>query len=176
MNKSEQLHERLIRNWKAMDERSSLAGMESWEELTACRLQNIRENEEEERVTANRIETVSEYLRSRGILRGDQTVIDVGCGTGRFTAEFAKTAKHVTGMDFSPTACDAARRRAGDHGLRNVDVINADFAVFDPEKEGALKKYDLVFSSISRQSLHAPCCRSLRLRRRGDRWEIRPAG
>ncbi len=148
MNSTEHLREIIILKWKAMDGRAAPTGAESWEELAPYCVRGFRGDEEVKREVNKRIEKVSEYLRSRGLLREEHTVIDVGCGSGRFALEFAKTAKHVTGMDVSPTVCAAARERADELGLKNVDFITADFDAFDPEKEGALKKYDLVFSSL----------------------------
>ncbi len=45
------------------------------------------------------------------------TILDVGCGLGRMTAELARLgAKHVIGLDRSPSMVEAAARVLGDHG------------------------------------------------------------
>jgi 2-polyprenyl-3-methyl-5-hydroxy-6-metoxy-1,4-benzoquinol methylase len=41
-------------------------------------------------------------------------VLDAGCGIGWFTARLAAAGYDVAGVDFSPTAIEAARRRLGD--------------------------------------------------------------
>ena len=40
-----------------------------------------------------------------------RSLLDAGCGTGQFSETFARMGFEVTGVDFSPTAVEAARRR-----------------------------------------------------------------
>jgi 2-polyprenyl-6-hydroxyphenyl methylase/3-demethylubiquinone-9 3-methyltransferase len=42
-----------------------------------------------------------------------KTIVDIGCGGGLLSEEFARRGARVTGVDLSPTAIDAAREHAG---------------------------------------------------------------
>lgn len=52
-----------------------------------------------------------------------KTVVDIGCGGGLLSEEFARRGARVTGVDLSPTAIDAAREHAGKSGL-SIDYRN----------------------------------------------------
>jgi ubiquinone/menaquinone biosynthesis C-methylase UbiE len=71
-----------------------------------------------------------EGVRKRAVaalgLESGQTVIDVGCGTGasfaRLTAAVGPAGR-VIGLDQSPGMLDVARRRIGDAGWTNVELV-----------------------------------------------------
>lgn len=51
--------------------------------------------------------------------------LDVGCGTGSFTARLAEHAEHVTGIDLSPKMIARARRRLPDPAHVALEVADA---------------------------------------------------
>ncbi|MBU5614485.1 class I SAM-dependent methyltransferase [Geomonas azotofigens] len=57
----------------------------------------------------------------------EDEVLDVACGPGMVTCEFAKHARHVRGIDITPAMIEQARRRQGEQRLANLswDVGNA---------------------------------------------------
>jgi SAM-dependent methyltransferase len=71
------------------------------------------------------------YLKPH--LTGGAAVLDVGCGSGTITADFAARVApgRVTAMDSSPTALAEARRATADRGLSNVDFVVADAHALD---------------------------------------------
>jgi SAM-dependent methyltransferase len=52
---------------------------------------------------------------------GAQTVIDLGCGTGIITLEFARRGYRMTGVDPSPAMLNAARQKPGADGVQWVE-------------------------------------------------------
>lgn len=96
-----------------------------------------------------RVDKVAEYLRGKGLLGPGTQVLDIGCGAGRFVAEFARTAGHVTGIDLSPRMLEVGADYAAACGLSNVSYRSGDFADFEIGELGWEKKFDLVFTSIT---------------------------
>lgn len=62
------------------------------------------------------------FKRVLGDIQG-KSVVDIGCGGGLLSEEFAKAGARVTGVDLSPTAIDAAKEHAEKSGLA-IDYRN----------------------------------------------------
>lgn len=56
---------------------------------------------------------IATWLVDRGVLPGS-SILDAGCGTGRYTIELARRGYVLHGVDLSPDLIDIARRAAGD--------------------------------------------------------------
>ena len=114
---------------------------DGWDKKYRC-----EEEREEHQV---RIRDVSAWLRQRGLLGPEQVVADIGCGPGRFVAEFAKTAHSVTGVDISPKMTRYGEDWCRELGLNNTSFQTVDFANADISALGWEGKFDLAFSSIT---------------------------
>lgn len=68
------------------------------------------------------------------------TILDVGTGSGRFSINAAKLGFKVTGIDITPEAIAACKKRARQEKLRNINFMVADIT----EKKLSVK-YDYVF-------------------------------
>lgn len=66
------------------------------------------------------IDSIKEHLKP------DDYVLDVGCGEGEGTVEYAKVVKAVHAIDFSHTRLAKARERLGSAGLSNVHFDDVD--------------------------------------------------
>ena len=106
--------------------------------------------EEERRARSDkRVAATAAWLRARGILTPDQDVIDIGCGPGRFVAEFARTAHHAVGTDLSGQMLAYGAQYAKEIGVENTSYVEADFKEADLDALGWRSRFDLVFSSIT---------------------------
>ncbi len=114
----------------------------SWE-------QGLRENESRRKRSEKRVKATVDYLVSMGALGPETDVIDIGCGPGRFVAEFAGIARHATGYDLSDSMVEYGREFCRERGISNVTFRSGDFKELDVEAEGLAGRYDLVFSSIT---------------------------
>jgi trans-aconitate 2-methyltransferase len=83
-------------------------------------------------------------LRSRLVLRGDEAILDVGCGDGRITAEFASALPvgRVVGIDTSPEMVAYAARTYG--GIPNLSFVCQHARAF-----AVGQGFDVVFSNAT---------------------------
>ena len=105
--------------------------------------------EEERELHEVRIRDTAAWLRAQGLLGSEQDVADVGCGPGRYAAEFAKTARSVMGTDISPKMTEYGEAFCREQGLANVSFRAVDFHTADVEALGWAGSFDLAYSSIT---------------------------
>lgn len=96
-----------------------------------------------------RVAVASKYLRERGALFKGCRAIDIGCGPGRFVAEFAKTAELAVGTDISENMIRIAQDYARETGQTNSEFVACDFKAAQPGDYGWEGAFDLVFASIT---------------------------
>jgi len=73
---------------------------------------------DEEKLSATTAEIAS-WLERQGFTGEDKTILDIGCGIGRFECALSARAKRIVGIDISYGMIAAARRRCA--GLGNVE-------------------------------------------------------
>ena len=82
-------------------------------------------------------------------LRSDSDVLEVGCGTGLnfryLLGQLDPERGRLVGLDFSPDMLRRARRRVAAHGWKNVELVEADAAKLDLNRQfdGILFAYSL---------------------------------
>ena len=98
----------------------------------------------------------SEQILARFELKGDETVLDAGCGTGRLTKKLVERVPngHVIGVDASASMIEKAREHLGaDADLRQQDLRPLDI----PEKVDAvyssavfhwIQEHEMLFRSL----------------------------
>ncbi|WP_353634005.1 class I SAM-dependent methyltransferase [Halobacterium sp. NMX12-1] len=78
----------------------------------------------------------------------DDTVLDLGCGTGAIALGLAEQAGRVIGRDISEGMMDEARRKADERGLDNVEFGQGQFR--EPNYDGEV---DIVTSNFAMHHL-----------------------
>ena len=82
-------------------------------------------------------------------LRSESDVLEVGCGTGLnfryLLGQLDPERGRLVGLDFSPDMLRRARRRVAAHGWKNVELVEADAAKLDLNRQfdGILFAYSL---------------------------------
>src|SRR5262245_31646281 len=71
-----------------------------------------------------RLRKVEECLLTT--LPSGSVLLDVGCGSGRFSVAAAQMGFYVVAVDITPQAVEAAKTKAANLGLLNVSFVIAD--------------------------------------------------
>lgn len=90
-----------------------------------------------------------EFLYSKDIFQKGYDVLDIGCGTGKYSLEFAKSANSVVGVDISPQMLKYAEENVQKNNLSNVTFKLLPWQNLNIEDLNWQKKFDLVFVSMS---------------------------
>lgn len=141
--------DRFLRIWQTRRCNRVQHTAEAWNERADMWDKELREDEVRKARSERRVNSTASFLREHGLLTGGTDVIDIGCGPGRFVTEFAKTARHVTGVDISPHMAAYGTKHAAEAGIQNVTFLAADFKEADIDLLGWRKGFDLVFASIT---------------------------
>src|SRR5258706_5432982 len=75
-----------------------------------------------------------------GNIRG-KTILDLGCGTGKFGLKLAHEAKKVVGIDISKSSVGIANRTANHYKIKNFEGVVGDFT-----KQGYKDSFDIVLA------------------------------
>jgi SAM-dependent methyltransferase len=131
-------HYRLVhRYWESTGPaREDLGGITTLGSLGA--IESAYREREEERTLLSLVE-----------LRPDMTVLELGCGTGRWAVTMAPKVRRFIGVDISGSMLERARTRADGLGLTNVEWREA--SVLDAP---LTERYDLIYLSGVSQYVH----------------------
>jgi len=78
------------------------------------------------------------------LLRPDQNVLEVGCGDGSHTMNYARNVARLTGLDIAESLVQIARRRMAKEQLANVELLAA--SVLDLSRHFRPAQFDCVIS------------------------------
>lgn len=84
-------------------------------------------------------------IDSLGVSYDGLNILDVGCGSGRYTIHLAKKAKSVTATDFSAEMLKILNEDAAKAGIANISTVHTSWADFDLGE----REIDVVFCSTT---------------------------
>jgi len=89
----------------------------------------------------------SGWIISRLELEPEDTILDIGAGSGALAVPLAKSTGKVTALDISEAALDIIRKKAEKEGLANINYICKKWE--DAELETDIEQHDIVIASYS---------------------------
>jgi len=94
------------------------------------------------------VEKVINFLRDKGALKANGSVLDIGCGPGKYAMAFSEQVSKVTGTDISAKMIDFGKQNVKDRKIHNVEFKQMSWPEADIDALGWQEKYDLVFASF----------------------------
>ncbi|CDX22619.1 Methyltransferase type 11 [Mesorhizobium sp. ORS 3324] len=113
------IHERLSEETHEMTVARLACGFDKAAAISPAASVQLSSLGEEERLSAATAEITS-WLEQQGIIGPDKTILDIGCGIGRFEYALCSRVRHIVGIDISCGMLAIARRRCA--GLSNVEL------------------------------------------------------
>lgn len=135
--------------WEFKSKNREFHTEEKWNKRAQDWRLELAENPEFVASTRERVQATVAYLKNRGLLAATDSVIDIGCGPGRFVSEFAKSCQHVVATDISSDMLSLAKQHAEAQKQTNIDFVVCNFQQVDIASQGWEKAFDLVFTSIT---------------------------
>ena len=83
------------------------------------------------------------------LITKDSSVMDVGCGAGRYAIAFAQMCRNVIGTDLSPQMIDYAQKRADSMGLSHISFICEDWDAISIQERNYQNQFDFVFAHMT---------------------------
>ncbi|MBC3887024.1 methyltransferase domain-containing protein [Acetobacterium paludosum] len=122
-------------------ERDVKASIEMWDSMA----QQFSDYEMPTTESSNLMRIIDE----KKMLNADSSVLDVGCGAGKFSFALANNCHHVTGLDLSPKMVEKATQKKRESAKKNVDFFVNDWHASDLESLGYKGKFDLVIANMT---------------------------
>ncbi|EHQ89732.1 class I SAM-dependent methyltransferase [Desulfosporosinus youngiae] len=88
------------------------------------------------------------FLLKKGLVSGGSSVLDIGCGSGRYSIPLARTVQKVTALDISTKMLDYLKFNAENTGLKNIEGLKLDWADLDLKEMDFQNRFDLVFAAM----------------------------
>ncbi len=88
-------------------------------------------------------------IERENMLQSDSSVLDVGCGTGKYSAALSKKVLSITGIDLSSKMIDFGKENIEKLEIKNVNLICGDWNEWDIIENGYENRFDLVFAHMT---------------------------
>jgi SAM-dependent methyltransferase len=132
--------EEILEKWR-LKEGNKKAGVELWDSMAQSFAEQALPD-----FTKNRF---LRLLDAENMIDENFSVLDVGCGAGRYSLALASRCRNAVGVDFSPEMIRRAKDRAQKEAVHNVRFEVLDWHLAGVSERGFKKNFDLVIAHMT---------------------------
>lgn len=88
-------------------------------------------------------------ISDNNMIASDFQVLDVGCGTGKYSIALSNLCKKIIGIDLSPKMIENANKNKEEYKMSNVEFYCGDWSDMDLGERGFGNRFDLVFAHMT---------------------------
>lgn len=88
-------------------------------------------------------------IDEKKLITQEGSILDVGCGAGKYSLALADVCRQVIGLDLSPKMIEQATQKKNELGKENVDFFVNDWHASDLESLGYKNQFDLVIANMT---------------------------
>ncbi len=122
-------------------ERDVAASVEMWDSMA----QQFAEFEMPTKENSFLIKMIAE----KNLISKEGSILDVGCGAGKYSFALSDACHQVTGLDLSPKMIEKANEKKTELGKENIEFYVNDWHASDLESMGYKGKFDLVIANMT---------------------------
>ena len=130
-----------IRKIWTYEERDVAASIEMWDSMAT------KFGEFELPSSSN--STLLKLLEENEMLQPEYTVLDVGCGAGKYSLALAKKCQNVVGLDLSSKMIEKAKIKKEEMGIENAEFHVCNWHELDLKQIDYMGKFDLVIANMT---------------------------
>jgi len=94
-------------------------------------------------------EKISKKIKENNLIDKKGTILDVGCGAGKYSIALSDDCFKIVGTDLSPKMIESAQKRAKEYEKTNIEFRCDDWSKLDIKKEGMIHQFDLVIACMT---------------------------
>lgn len=94
----------------------------------------------------------SQFLKlvsENDMINSNSQVLDVGCGSGKYSIALSNLCENIIGIDLSPKMIENAKSNKEEYKINNIEFYCEDWADMDLDERGFENNFDLVFAHMT---------------------------
>lgn len=94
-------------------------------------------------------DNILKILEGKNMIKKEDIVLDLGCGTGKYTIAISPKCKHIVGIDLSSKMIEFGIQNMNKYNIKNSELFCCDWFDVNIDDMKFENKFDLVFANMT---------------------------